>query len=72
MAVVLALVPARRRCRRPRPEAEASAAPGPSPAAVDSGVDLSGTMPNSTRDDLTGDFLGKGYDQRMRVEGNGG
>ena len=54
----------------------AEAKPKPSPAAraqaavTDDGLDLSATLPNSTRDDLTGDFLNKGYAQRMRVEGN--
>jgi hypothetical protein len=27
-------------------------------------------MPRTMRDDLTGDFLGRGYDQRMRAEGS--
>ena len=30
--------------------------------------DVSATMPRTVRDEITGDFLGKGYDQRMRVE----
>lgn len=32
-------------------------------------VDISAGMPRTMRDDLTGDFLGRGYDQRMRAEG---
>jgi len=31
-------------------------------------VDISSSMPRTMRDDLTGDFLGRGYDQRMRAE----
>ena len=30
--------------------------------------DISGTMPRAVRDEITGDFRGLGYDQRMRVE----
>src|SRR5271156_3429052 len=30
-------------------------------------VDISSSMPRTMRDDLTGDFLGRGYDQRMRA-----
>lgn len=33
-------------------------------------VDISASMPRSMRDEITGDFLGRGYDQRMRVEGD--
>jgi hypothetical protein len=32
--------------------------------------DMSSGMPRTMRDDLTGDFLGRGYDQRMRAEGS--
>ena len=31
-------------------------------------VDISSSMPRTMRDEITGDFLGHGYDQRMRVE----
>ena len=31
-------------------------------------VDISSTMPPAMRDEITGDFLGRGYDQRMRAE----
>jgi hypothetical protein len=31
-------------------------------------TDISAGMPRTMRDDLTGDFLGRGYDQRMRAE----
>ena len=31
-------------------------------------VDISSTMPQAMRDEITGDFLGRGYDQRMRAE----
>jgi hypothetical protein len=31
-------------------------------------LDISAGMPRTMRDDLTGDFLGRGYDQRMRAE----
>ena len=31
-------------------------------------VDISSTMPTAMRDEITGDFLGRGYDQRMRAE----
>src|SRR4051794_6114333 len=30
--------------------------------------DISSSMPRTMRDDLTADFLGRGYDQRMRAE----
>jgi len=39
----------------------------PAPAAQ-APVDISSSMPRTTRDDITGDFLGRGYDQRMVVE----
>ena len=32
-------------------------------------VDISSSMPQAARDEITGDFLGRGYSQRMRVEG---
>src|SRR5271170_3188589 len=41
-------------------------APIGGPAAAP--VDISSTMPRTMRDELTGDFLGHGYDQRMRAE----
>ena len=41
-------------------------APIGGPAAAP--VDISSTMPRTMRDELTGDFLGRGYDQRMRAE----
>ena len=66
LALVATLAPLSAADAKPKPK---QPAPQAQSVAVD-GVDLSGTMPNSTRDDLTGDFLGKGYDQRMRVEGN--
>jgi hypothetical protein len=44
----------------PNPKPPKGAAPAP--------VDISSTMPKTMRDDLTGDFLGRGYDQRMRAE----
>ena len=31
-------------------------------------ADISSSMPRTMRDELTGDFLGRGYDQRMRAE----
>ena len=31
-------------------------------------VDISSSMPRVMRDEVTGDFFGRGYDQRMRVE----
>ncbi len=31
-------------------------------------VDISSTMPRVMRDEITGDFLGRGYEQRMRAE----
>ncbi len=31
--------------------------------------DISSSMPRAWRDEITGDFLGKGYSQRMRAEG---
>ena len=40
--------------------------PGDAPATPD----VSGTMPRTVRDEVTGDFRGLGYDQRMRVEGS--
>jgi hypothetical protein len=45
--------------------------PGPKPPPVGappSPVDISASVPRTMRDDLTGDFLGRNYDQRMRVE----
>ena len=44
----------------PNPKPPKGAAPAP--------VDISSSMPKTMRDDLTGDFLGRGYDQRMRAE----
>ncbi|MGO9386308.1 MAG: hypothetical protein ACLP4W_30695 [Mycobacterium sp.] len=43
-------------------------APGPIGGPAAPPVDISAGMPRTMRDDLTGDFLGRGYDQRMRAE----
>ena len=40
----------------------------PKGAGAPAPVDISSSMPQTMRDDLTGDFLGRGYDQRMRAE----
>ena len=44
--------------------------PHPGPKSAPAPVDISGSMPRTMRDDLTGDFLGRGYDLRMRAEDN--
>jgi hypothetical protein len=41
--------------------------PKPKPGAGAPQVDISSTMPRTVRDEVTGDFLGRGYDQRMRI-----
>ena len=41
---------------------------GPERVVPSPPVDISATMPRVMRDELTGDFLGRGYDQRMRAE----
>ena len=56
----------------PVPGASAEPVPAPQPpavaAAADQPNDESTKMPQTMRDDLVGDFLGLGYDQRMRAE----
>ncbi len=42
----------------------------PKAAADTLPTDISSGMPRTMRDELTGDFLGLGYDQRMRAEGS--
>jgi hypothetical protein len=42
--------------------------PGPIGGTAAPPTDISAGMPRTMRDDLTGDFLGRGYDQRMRAE----
>ncbi len=40
----------------------------PAPGSSAAPADISGTMPRTMRDELTMDFLGLGYDQRVRAE----
>jgi hypothetical protein len=46
----------------PGPKPPPLGAPPPAPG------DMSAAMPRTMRDEITGDFLGSGYDQRMRAE----
>ena len=53
----------------PKPPKPPNPQPKPPPIGAPSApVDTSGTMPRAMRDELTGDFRGLGYDQRMRAE----
>jgi hypothetical protein len=47
----------------PKPGRPGNPGAGGTPA-----TDISSTMPRMYRDEITGDFLGRGYDQRMRAE----
>jgi hypothetical protein len=52
--------------RRPRPRRVAAAAVAASASSLTE--DMSGRMPRTAHNEITGDFLKKGYDQRMVVE----
>ncbi len=52
------------------PRAKATRARPRATQATSSVVDQSNRLPRAARDEITGDFLGLGYDQRARVEGS--
>jgi hypothetical protein len=52
----------------PTPTTTTSTAPTTAVAAAVPGADLSANLPRTMRDEVTGDFLGLGYQQRMRAE----
>ena len=53
--------------KAPKPPKPPSPKP-PKGSGAPAPVDISSSMPRTMRDDLTGDFLGRGYEQRMRAE----
>ena len=63
-------------CGLVAPPALADRKPKPAPPRENGPVaaaaplqDYSSSLPRTTRDEITGDFLGRGYEQHMRAEG---